>query len=156
MRPRAKHCIDSRSPVTCRMEHPHSAGLVWIWTIFTLPTVLVLVGNHPDVQVTTGCKSVTNFDMLRNLRNVVWGYGWCCIIAGFDSVGNWFQEWFIRPENLDTLDVEDSSSKLSFTVTAAWPLRLRQYKPVEYPPQSDTWKIDRLQLEVILDGSYAG
>eukprot|EP00434_Breviolum_minutum_P032531 symbB.v1.2.028769.t1/scaffold3080.1/size64911/7 len=42
-------------------------GLIWIWSVFTLPTILVLVGNHPDVQ-----------------------------------------EWFIR-----------------------------QYKPVEYPPQSD-------------------
>ena len=23
---------------------------MWIWSIFTLPTLLVLVGNHPDVQ----------------------------------------------------------------------------------------------------------
>lgn len=30
------------------------AGLVWIWSIFTLPTILVLVGNHPDVQAQHG------------------------------------------------------------------------------------------------------
>eukprot|EP00930_Biecheleria_cincta_P047370 TRINITY_DN32821_c0_g1_i1.p1 TRINITY_DN32821_c0_g1~~TRINITY_DN32821_c0_g1_i1.p1 ORF type:complete len:108 (-),score=7.04 TRINITY_DN32821_c0_g1_i1:87-410(-) len=25
-------------------------GLIWIWTLFSLPTLIVLVGNHPDVQ----------------------------------------------------------------------------------------------------------
>lgn len=54
---------------------PPSAGLVWIWTIFTLPTILVLVGNHPDVQVDNPLLQICdNFDMLRQ---VLWGYGWC-------------------------------------------------------------------------------
>ena len=26
------------------------------------------------------------------------------VVTGSDSVGNWFQEWFIRPETLDILD----------------------------------------------------
>mmetsp|Transcript_37492 Transcript_37492/g.87115 ORF Transcript_37492/g.87115 Transcript_37492/m.87115 type:complete len:100 (-) Transcript_37492:162-461(-) len=25
-------------------------GLVWTWAVFSCPTFLVLVGNHPDVQ----------------------------------------------------------------------------------------------------------
>ena len=101
--PGAKHCIDVCSPVTCKMEDPHSAGLIWIWSVFTLPTILVLVGNHPDVQVDPNpllqiCDNFWHAEKgsLRIMDDVV--------TAGSDSVGNWFQEWFIRPETLDILD----------------------------------------------------
>lgn len=93
--------IDVCSPVTCKMEDPHSAGLIWIWSVFTLPTILVLVGNHPDVQV--GQPLARNFIQYLTCWERFFG-DMDDVVTGSDSVGNWFQEWFIRPETLDILD----------------------------------------------------
>mmetsp|Transcript_5975 Transcript_5975/g.13155 ORF Transcript_5975/g.13155 Transcript_5975/m.13155 type:complete len:96 (+) Transcript_5975:67-354(+) len=36
-------------PGALRAAHKRN-GLVWVWAVFSLPTFLVLIGNHPDVQ----------------------------------------------------------------------------------------------------------
>merc|ERR1712194_399464 len=36
-------------PGPLRLSH-RRRGILWVWAVFTGPTFLVLIGNHPDIQ----------------------------------------------------------------------------------------------------------